>query len=57
MNSVTLIGTVQEPVDGAAFMLAVDRALVPVLLGHSHPSPTSGACGSSKARFAQGQPI
>ncbi len=47
MNSVTLIGTVQEPVDAAAFVLAVDHALVPVLIDpvlidRSHPSPTIG---------------
>lgn len=42
MNSVTLIGTVQEPVGDNTFFVAVEHALVPVLVDHEHPPPTTG---------------
>ena len=42
MNSVTLIGTVEDSIDEGVFVLAVDQALVPVLIGPSHPSPAIG---------------
>lgn len=42
MNSVTLIGTVQKPIDEGAFVVAVEQALVPVLVGSARRSPAPG---------------
>lgn len=42
MNSVTLIGIVEEPIDEGAFVLAVEQALVPVHIGFAQQSPAQG---------------
>lgn len=42
MNSVTLIGTVEEPIDERAFVLAVEHALVPVRIRSCHSLPAAG---------------
>ena len=42
MNTVTLLGTVAPPVEDATFVLAVDGALVTVLVGETARMPAAG---------------